>query len=104
MISPNTPRYPRDVSDVVRAGLCTSCGLCESIAGSDCIKMTLNSNGFMRPRVVSRVDDDVNRTIMSVCPGRTVTAPGTSADGYDGGEATPVAASSKAIRRAPQRE
>ena len=81
-MSPNTPRYPRDVSDVVRAGLCTSCGLCESIAGSDCIKMTLNSNGFMRPRVVSRVDDDVNRTIMSVCPGRTVTGPGTSSDGY----------------------
>lgn len=79
----NIPRYPRDVSEVVRAGLCTSCGLCESIAGSDCIKMTLNSNGFMRPRVISRVDADVNRTIMSVCPGRGVTGPATSPDGHN---------------------
>ena len=77
-----TNRYPRDVAEVVTAGLCTSCGLCESIAGSDRIKMTLNVNGFMRPGVVSRVDDDVNRTIMRVIPGRGVAGPEASPDGY----------------------
>jgi coenzyme F420 hydrogenase subunit beta len=76
---PRTPTTPRDVTEIVRSGLCSGCGLCASLAGPAKIRMGLNMKGNMRPLVLDRVDDDTNRTILASCPGTTVTGPGTPA-------------------------
>ena len=68
--------HPRTVTDVVRDGLCTGCGLCASLAGPDKITMGLNIRGNSRPLVIGQVDEETNRTIMATCPGATLTGPG----------------------------
>jgi coenzyme F420 hydrogenase subunit beta len=69
-------RHPHDVTEVTKAGLCTGCGLCASLAGPDKIRMGLNIQGNMRPQVIGEVDAETNRTIMATCPGAVVTGPG----------------------------
>jgi coenzyme F420 hydrogenase subunit beta len=76
----------QDVTDVVRAGLCTGCGLCASLAGEDSISMGINMKGNMRPLVRKEVDEQTNRKIMASCPGATVTGPGRP----DGAETHPT--------------
>jgi coenzyme F420 hydrogenase subunit beta len=66
----------RSVEDVVRAGLCTGCGLCESLAGREKIEMGLSIRGHMRPLVRGEVDAETNDAIMAVCPGVSVQGPG----------------------------
>ena len=39
-----------DIDDVVGAGLCAGCGICESMAGSDAIEMALPREGRIRPQ------------------------------------------------------
>lgn len=65
----------RNVEDVVGAGLCTGCGLCESIAGPG-ILMGINIEGNMRPLVRHGVAAAKNEQIMAVCPGVSVHGPG----------------------------
>jgi coenzyme F420 hydrogenase subunit beta len=65
----------QNVEDVVRAGLCTGCGLCASIAES-AISMGINIEGNMRPLVRGAVAPEKNEQIMAVCPGVSVRGPG----------------------------
>jgi coenzyme F420 hydrogenase subunit beta len=64
-----------DLDDVVRGGLCTGCGLCESIAGRDVVAMTLSPGRQLRPRVRGRLEPAVADAIEAVCPGVRVTGP-----------------------------
>lgn len=66
----------REVTDVVRSGLCTGCGLCSSVAGPDTISMGLNMKGTMRPFVRKPVEAGTNRKILGSCPCATLTGPG----------------------------
>ena len=75
-ISREPSNTPQDVTEIVRAGLCTGCGLCASLAGPDKISMGLNVEGNMRPLVRAPIDDGTNRDILATCPGVTLTGPG----------------------------
>lgn len=68
-------KFP-DLQTIVTNGLCTGCGLCESIATRKAIKMELSSAGYMRPRVKNPIDDDCMAAIRAVCPGIALTGPG----------------------------
>jgi coenzyme F420 hydrogenase subunit beta len=67
---------PMTVQDVVRSGLCTGCGLCESMAGRDRVEMGIGIEGHMRPLVREPLPEDLERRIMKVCPGASLEGPG----------------------------
>ena len=65
----------RDVDEVVGAGLCAGCGICESMAGSGSIEMLLTKEGRIRPKTKKSVEPVLMKQIMQVCPGATITGP-----------------------------
>lgn len=63
-------RATASLAAVVEGGMCVGCGLCESVAGRENLKMTMNSNGFLRPAPgVAGLAADVEEDILAVCPG-----------------------------------
>jgi coenzyme F420 hydrogenase subunit beta len=60
------------VDEIVRAGLCIGCGLCESLAGRDRVEIVTTADGRERPRVRAELDPDTVRAINLVCPGTRV--------------------------------
>ncbi|MEI6865486.1 Coenzyme F420 hydrogenase/dehydrogenase, beta subunit C-terminal domain [Flavicella sp.] len=55
------------VTKIVESDLCIGCGLCESVSGSNNIKMHFDENGFLYPKVINYVpiSDDI---IKRICP------------------------------------
>lgn len=64
-----------DLDDIVEAGLCAGCGICESIAGRETVEMKLSANGRIRPHSKTALDTATFEQIMQVCPGVTVKGP-----------------------------
>ncbi|MFZ0323451.1 MAG: Coenzyme F420 hydrogenase/dehydrogenase, beta subunit C-terminal domain [Actinomycetes bacterium] len=62
---------------VVRGGLCTGCGICESLAGRDRVEMCLSAGGQLRPLIRGTLGNEETERLLAVCPG--VTADGTAA-------------------------
>lgn len=60
---------------VVKAGLCSGCGLCESIAGCEFVEMQITSAGYIRPVVKQALPPEVLNRALAVCPGISVTGP-----------------------------
>jgi coenzyme F420 hydrogenase subunit beta len=73
-------KTPETIEEVVRSGLCTGCGMCESIAGREQVEMGLGINGHMRPLVRKQLPLAVQNRVMQVCPGANLEGPGTPAD------------------------
>jgi coenzyme F420 hydrogenase subunit beta len=65
----------RDLETVVANGLCSGCGLCESVAGSDRVRMTMTAIGQLRPAVVGPLPEPVLAEALAVCPGVEVRGP-----------------------------
>ncbi len=63
------PRRPNDIKSIVESGLCVGCGLCESMVGSNHIKMVLNQEGFLRPATAENLNEGVQHDVLTVCPG-----------------------------------
>ena len=62
---------------IVEDGLCIGCGLCESIAGRDRVRVTTVENGYQRPVVEGPLDQETVDRIYDTCPGlRLDTLPG----------------------------
>ena len=59
------------VKDIVKANLCTGCGICEAISGRDQVEMKINHAGFYRPQV-HQADSEAWEEIRQVCPGIVV--------------------------------
>ena len=57
---------------IVEESLCIGCGLCESLAGSDCVKMQVVESGFERPVVVGPLTHETVDAIYDTCPGTRV--------------------------------
>ena len=53
-------------------GLCIGCGLCESLAGRDRIRVVKNQRGDLRPVVFGELDHGLVDRIYRVCPGTHV--------------------------------
>jgi hypothetical protein len=65
-------KFP-DLQTIVSNGLCTGCGLCESIAGHEQVKMALTSASRMRPQEKRPIDDSCMEKIRAICPGIALT-------------------------------
>ncbi len=57
---------------IVESGLCIGCGLCESVAGPDRIRMDWATNGYQYPRPQQSLDHEIVDTIYQICPGTRV--------------------------------
>ena len=47
--------------------LCVGCGLCESVTNGK-VKMTLDPDGFLRPKKTQKVPADEYKSIKQCCP------------------------------------
>lgn len=61
------------VEAIVAQGLCIGCGLCQSLAGPEAIRIVMSGEGGERPLVLKPLDEPVLRLINAVCPGLHVT-------------------------------
>ena len=63
-------------SDIIKLveknNLCTGCGLCESIAGASNIKVAMNDEGYLRPKIYNELKMLDSEVIKDVCPGLNV--------------------------------
>ncbi len=57
---------------IVEQGLCIGCGLCQSVAGKDRVRVRKTLNGFLAPLVEGDLDHDTVDRIYAVCPGTRV--------------------------------
>ncbi len=63
------------LDDIVVNGLCIGCGLCESMAGSARVRMTLAVEGQLRPRTLQPLPPALFSRILDACPGATLQGP-----------------------------
>jgi len=68
----NEPTPTERLYAIVEQGLCIGCGLCQSIAGSDRIRVTKTLNGYLQPVVEGELDHVTVDRIYAVCPGTHV--------------------------------
>ena len=57
---------------IVEQGLCIGCGLCQSVAGKDRVRVTRTLNGYLTPVVEGELDHETVDRIYAVCPGTRV--------------------------------
>jgi coenzyme F420 hydrogenase subunit beta len=57
---------------IAEDGLCIGCGLCQSVAGPDLIRMARTPEGAERPVVHGELDDETVDRIYDVCPGTRI--------------------------------
>jgi coenzyme F420 hydrogenase subunit beta len=65
----------RNLQTVVANGLCSGCGLCESVAGRERVQMEVTSIGQLRPAVNGPLPRPVLAEALAVCPGVEVRGP-----------------------------
>jgi coenzyme F420 hydrogenase subunit beta len=66
------------VSKVVEGGLCTGCGICESLAPPGQVQMKMNEAGYLRPVVVTKLERQAEAQITKLCPGVRLEHPASS--------------------------
>ncbi len=57
---------------IAEEGLCIGCGLCQSVAGPDLIRMAMTPEGTERPVVEGPLDHETVDRIYDVCPGTRI--------------------------------
>lgn len=67
------------VEQIVAGGLCIGCGLCQSIAPPDHIRIVMTPEGRERPLVEKALDAPTLKRINAACPGTRVEGPPASA-------------------------
>ena len=69
----DTSQNPEDrLYAIVEQGLCIGCGLCQSVATPDVIRMKKSANGFERPFVVGDLSHETVDAIYDTCPGTRI--------------------------------
>lgn len=71
-----TAMRPSTLQDVVGGGLCTGCGICESLAGAGRITMRPAPGGQLRPQIAADLGPEEQARLVAVCPGATAAGPG----------------------------
>ncbi len=54
---------------IVEQGLCIGCGLCQSLAGIERVRVTKTTNGYLQPVIEGELDHATVDRIYRVCPG-----------------------------------
>ncbi|MDG1870268.1 MAG: Coenzyme F420 hydrogenase/dehydrogenase, beta subunit C-terminal domain [Candidatus Thioglobus sp.] len=60
------------MNSISEQGLCSGCGICQSIAGPNKIKVVKSMNGFERPIIIDDLDDATVDRIFEICPGTRI--------------------------------
>ncbi len=60
------------LDDIVTSGMCIGCGLCESVAGTEHVRMRMTPEGRLRPQTLRPLSETTLATIDRTCPGSTV--------------------------------
>jgi coenzyme F420 hydrogenase subunit beta len=68
----NEPTPTERLYAIVEQGLCIGCGLCQSVAGSDRVRVTKTMTGYLQPVVEGELDHATVDRIYAVCPGTRV--------------------------------
>jgi coenzyme F420 hydrogenase subunit beta len=63
---------PLEITEIVQAGLCIGCGLCESLAGPASVELVSTVEGRERPIARRQLDASTLAAINAVCPGTRV--------------------------------
>jgi coenzyme F420 hydrogenase subunit beta len=63
------PHPPASLQSVVEQGLCMGCGLCQSLAGADRVRLRMNGERGERPVVLQPLDESTLAAINEACPG-----------------------------------
>jgi coenzyme F420 hydrogenase subunit beta len=63
------PRRVFSLQSIVEAGLCVGCGLCQSMAGADRVRLMMNGEHGERPALLAPLDAETLTAINEVCPG-----------------------------------
>jgi coenzyme F420 hydrogenase subunit beta len=63
---------PLQLDQIVQAGMCIGCGLCESIAGAGRVTFVATADGRERPLASAPLDSRTVETINAVCPGTRI--------------------------------
>ncbi len=63
---------PRRLADIIENGLCIGCGLCQSLAGAEYVRLTMTPQGRERPEVYEPLDASMVDRIYDVCPGTRI--------------------------------
>ena len=63
------------LKSVVEHGLCTGCGICESLIGRDKIEMRLTSYGHLRPHFKGTLEAKLEARVLDICPGSNAVGP-----------------------------
>ena len=67
------PVTPRErLYRIVEDGMCIGCGLCQTVAGSERVRMSEVPDGNLRPLVAGELDHETVDRIVDVCPGTRV--------------------------------
>ena len=74
----------KDLQTVVTRGLCTGCGICESMLGRDKIEMGVSDQGYVRPAFKAPITAAEMRRALAVCPGAIIRGPDRSVLGGEG--------------------
>jgi len=67
--APETSSEFVTIDRIVESGLCIGCGLCQSIAGPDRLRVEMTAQGRLRPAVFQELDSATLARIDAVCPG-----------------------------------
>ena len=65
-------RRAQNLEEICASGLCTGCGICESLAGTDRGQMTMVEPGYLRPRTKHAIPPPVMDRILDICPGVSI--------------------------------
>lgn len=57
---------------IVEQGLCIGCGLCQSVAGKEAVRVTKTLRGYLQPVVEGELDHETVDQIYQVCPGTRI--------------------------------
>ena len=66
------------LNDIVKNGLCIGCGICQSIAGKNTLKMEMSDKGNLEPVELNPIDKNTLEQIKKVCPGVIAEGPSDS--------------------------
>jgi coenzyme F420 hydrogenase subunit beta len=63
------PHPPASLQSIVEQGLCMGCGLCQSMAGADRVRLRMSGERGERPVVLEPLDESTLAAINEACPG-----------------------------------